>query len=84
MNNDGRVPQLPYDEISGAIGDDATAKAELDALHAQLQQPSPNRAQVEGHVDRLRGVRDAGARVANWFDDPETQRWIMTITDAGL
>jgi hypothetical protein len=49
-----------------------------------LDDPKPDPARVRGYVDALRGVRDAEARIANWFDDPETQRWIMTITDAGL
>jgi hypothetical protein len=77
-------PQLPYDELHAAIGSDPAARSELDALRAHLDDPKPDPARVRGHVDALRGVRDVEARIANWFDDPETQRWIMTITEAGL
>jgi hypothetical protein len=76
-------PQLPYDELHAAISDPA-ARTELEALRAHLNDPKPDPERVRGHVDALRGVRDVEARIANWFDDPETQRWIMTITDAGL
>lgn len=77
-------PQLPYDELDAAIGTDQAARTELDALRAHLDDPEPAPAQVRRHVDALRGVRDIEARIANWFDDPETQRWFMTISDAGL
>jgi hypothetical protein len=77
-------PALPYDELHAALGDDPVARNELEGLRAHLATPTPDAQQVRRHVDALRGVRDAEARIANWWDDPETQRWIMTITDAGL
>jgi hypothetical protein len=82
MNDQG--PNFPYDDLHAAIGDDAGAKANLDALRAHLDQPSPDPAAVQTHVDALRGVRDAEARIANWWDDPKTQLWIKGLTDAGL
>ena len=65
MNDDGRpaTPMLPYDELRSAIGDDPSARNELDAL---------------------RGIHDAEARVANWWDDPLTQTWFKALGDAGL
>ena len=85
MQNDKRpaVP-LPYEDLRDAIGDDAGARGELDALHAHLEGDVHDREQIAAHVDKLRGVREAGARIANWFDHPDTQRWFMTIADAGL
>jgi hypothetical protein len=86
MNDEGGSPrpQFPYDELHAAIGADPAARNELDALRAHLEHPTPDPAQLQGHVDALRGVRDAEARIANWWDDPATQRWVMTITNAGL
>jgi hypothetical protein len=78
------TPALPYDELSAAIGDDSDARRELEGLRAQLAGPAPDPARIRGHVDSLRGVRDVEARVANWWDDPETQRWVMFFTDAGI
>jgi hypothetical protein len=77
-------PHLPYDELHAAIGDDPGARRELEGLRANLEGPTPDAARVQGHVDALRGVRDVEARIANWWDDPETQRWVMFVTDAGL
>jgi hypothetical protein len=87
MMNDPKppgAPLLPYDDLRHAAGDDASAQRELDALHQHLAATQPDPAQIRGHVDALRGVRDVEARIANWWDDPETQRWIKAITDAGL
>jgi hypothetical protein len=75
---------LPYDDLRSAIGDDAAARSELDALHAHLGEPHPDPERIVRHIDALRGVRDAEARVANWWDDPLTQRWIKSLSDAGL
>lgn len=77
-------PQLPYEELHAAIGDDASARRELESLREHLDAPQPDPARVRGHVDALRGVRDVEARIANWWDDPSTQRWILFLTDAGL
>jgi hypothetical protein len=86
MNDPNRpgAPLLPYDELRHAVGDDPSAQGELDALHAHLAASEPDPARIRGHVDALRGVRDAEARIANWWDDPVTQRWIKAISDAGL
>jgi hypothetical protein len=35
-------------------------------------------------VDVLRGIRTLEARIANWWDDPMTQRWIKSLSDTGL
>jgi hypothetical protein len=86
MNDDGRptTPMLPYDELRSAIGDDPAARGELDALRAHLDEPHPDPQRIAGHVDALRGVRDAEARLANWWDDPHTQGWLKALGDAGL
>jgi hypothetical protein len=84
MTDQDRPPQLPYDELHAALGENAAARTELEALRAHLNEPVPDAERIRGHVDALRGVHDAEARIANWWDNPETQRWIMTITNAGL
>ncbi|HTJ28434.1 MAG TPA: hypothetical protein VMA36_19910 [Candidatus Limnocylindria bacterium] len=79
-----QVPHPPYDELREAAGDDARAHADVDALQAQLARPAPNPEAVRAHAGRLRAIPVLEARIANWWDDPETQRWIKAITDAGL
>jgi hypothetical protein len=86
MNDDARpaTPALPYDDLRSALGDDPAARTELDALHAHLGEPHPDPVRIKSHVDALRGVREAEAHVANWWDDPVTQSWIKALGDAGL
>jgi hypothetical protein len=86
MNDERRhvTPLLPYDDLRTSIGDDPAARAELDALHAHLAEPNPDPARITGHVDALRGVHDAEARLANWWDDPAVQGWLKSLGDAGL
>jgi len=84
MSDHGRPPNFPYDDLRSALGSDPAARRELDALLEHLEAGAPDPARIRGHVDALRGVHDAEARIANWWDDPETQRWIMAITSAGL
>lgn len=82
--NDPQRPPFPYDELRTAIGDDPAARSELESLHTHLNDPKPDRDRLAGHVDALRAVRDAEARIANWWDDPATQRWVKAVTDIGL
>jgi hypothetical protein len=87
MNDDSSrpgVPHPPYDELRTAAGDDASAARSVDALHAELHADEPDRAAVAHHAGLLRGIPVLEARIANWWDDPDTQRWVKAITDAGL
>lgn len=88
MNENDRerqaIPHPPYEDLRAAAGSDADARARVDALHAEMHAPEPNPAAVEEHASRLRGVSVLEARIANWWDDPNTQRWVKAISDANL
>jgi uncharacterized small protein (DUF1192 family) len=56
----------------------------IDRLRAELAKPTPSRAALEGHVGRLRSVRELEAIVANWWDSPPVQRIIADLTQIGL
>lgn len=88
MNENDREPQAiphpPYEDLRAAAGSDADARAQVDALHAEMHAAEPNPAAVEEHASRLRGVGVLEARIANWWDDPNTQRWVKAISDANL
>jgi hypothetical protein len=81
---DPQVPHPPYDELRAALGTDEPAQADVDALQAHLTEPNPDAAAVSAQAGRLRAIPVLEARIANWWDAPETQRWIKAITDAGL
>ena len=78
------VPHPPYDELRAAAGDHPQAGESVDALQAELHADEPDPAAVRHHTGILRGVPVLEARIANWWDDPNTQRWVKAITDAGL
>ncbi|MBV8580283.1 MAG: hypothetical protein JO225_04370 [Candidatus Eremiobacteraeota bacterium] len=78
------VPHPPYDELRAAAGADARAAASVDALEAELDADAPDPAAVQRHAAVLRGFPVLEARIANWWDAPDTQRWVKAITDAGL
>ena len=77
-------PHPPYDEIRAAAAGDEQAEQSVDALHAELHAEEPDPVTVERHATVLRGIPVLEARIANWWDDPNTQRWVKAITDAGL
>ncbi len=70
---------LDYDTIDADLNPEQ--RAELAALRAQVEHDFPNGERVRGHVNAL---RTAEARIANWFDSPETQRWLLALSDTGL
>ena len=86
MNDSGLpdTPHPPYDEMRTAAAADPQATQSVDALHAELHAAEPDPAAVERHATFLRGIPVLEARIANWWDDPDTQRWVKAITDAGL
>ncbi len=81
---DPQAPHPPYDELRSALGEHPEGHAAVDALQAELHAEQPDRAAVSAHASRLRGIPVLEARIANWWDDPNTQRWVKAITDAGL
>jgi hypothetical protein len=81
---DQERPALPYDALSAAVADDERARTELDALRTHVHGDAPDPERIAGHVDALRGVKDAEAHLLNWWDDPRTQRWFKALGDAGL
>lgn len=60
------------------------AHATIDALHGEIGARAPNRRSIEKHVTRLRALPELEAAVANWWDDPKTQRFIADLSQIGL
>jgi hypothetical protein len=84
MSDPDPVPHPPYDALRTAAGDDAATKQTVDALQAEMHAPKPDPAAVRRHVSALRSIPVLEARIANWWDDPDTQRWVLFLTDSGL
>jgi len=80
----GTVPHPPYEDLRTAAGDDPAIKQSVDALQAEMRAPKPDPAAVRRYASALRAIPVLEARIANWWDDPDTQRWVLFITDSGL
>ena len=85
MDENGQpVPHPPYDELRAALGEDARENRAVEDLRAELSAPQPDRAAVTEHANRLRAIPVLEARIANWWDSPGTQSWLLAITNANL
>ena len=78
------VPHPPYDDLRRDLGSDAKALAAVDDLHASLNAEKPHAPTIRAHVDRLRGIKDAEARIAGWYESPTVQEWLMGLSAGGL
>jgi hypothetical protein len=74
---------FPADELRSAAAHD-DARGAVDALHAELQSATPDPAQIEGHVARLRGWSDLVGTLERWYLDPRTQLFMQDLNAAGL
>jgi hypothetical protein len=77
-------PTFPRDELHAALPRGHAAHATIDRLHAELQRPAPDLQTVREHVGVLRAFPELEARIANWWDDPKTQRLIADLGQIGL
>ena len=75
---------LPLERLREALPEDHAAHATIDALGAEVAKPAPNRQAIERHVGRLRSLRGLEAAIANWWDEPATQRFITYLNQIGL
>jgi hypothetical protein len=75
---------LPLQELHAALPVKHPAHTTIDDLHAELQAPKPDTRAIQMHVGRLRALPELEAVVANWWDDPKTQRFIVYLGQIGL
>lgn len=75
---------LPHDRLHEALPRGHDAHAAIDRLHQEMQSPSPDAQAIERHVGALRAIPELEAIVANWWDDPRTQRFVGTLGQIGL
>jgi hypothetical protein len=77
-------PLLPHQHLHAALPQAHSAHATIDQLRAEIESAAPNRQTIEGHVRTLRALPELEAAVANWWDDPKTQRFIAYLSQIGL
>lgn len=72
-------PGLPHADLHAALPDEHHAHDTIDALHDEINKESPHGPTIEKHVNTLRGLPELEAIVANWWDDPRTQRFVDVL-----
>lgn len=77
-------PVLPHTDLHASLPEGHRAHTTIDALHAELKAPKPNRQSIETHVHSLRELPELEAAIANWWDSPRTQRFVANLNQIGL
>ncbi len=72
-------PDLPHADLHAALPDDHHAHGTIDELRGEIDKGAPHRPTIEKHVSTLRAIPQLEAIVANWWDDPKTQRFIAIL-----
>jgi hypothetical protein len=75
---------FPREKLHAALSEDHAAHETIDRLHAELTRSSPNPSAVRERVASLRAIPEIEATIANWWDDPKTQRIIADLGQIGL
>lgn len=75
---------LPHEDLHAALPEPHEAHETVNALHAEIQKPAPNRQAIEQHVHRLRLLPEIEAVVVTWWDDPRTQRFLSDLAQIGV
>ena len=60
------------------------AHSTIDALHAEMRSPSPDRDKIAAHVGELRGIPELEARFVSWWERPAIQRIVGDLGQIGL
>jgi hypothetical protein len=75
---------LPREDLHAALPAGHVAHASIDELHSAMEGRAPDRSSIERRIGHLRSFPELEAIVANWWDDPKTQRFIANLSQIGL
>jgi len=75
---------LLREQLHAALPDEHTAHSTIDDLHSEINGNAPDARAIEHHVGALRAFPELEAILANWWDDPKTQRFIAGLGQIGL
>ncbi|MFY9666184.1 MAG: hypothetical protein WAL67_17535 [Candidatus Cybelea sp.] len=75
---------LLREQLHAALPEGHAAHPTVEQLHSEIKASAPNARAIEHHVGALRAFPELEAIVANWWDDPRTQRFIAGLGQIGL
>jgi hypothetical protein len=70
--------------LHGALPQGHEAHSTIDDLHKEVKDGAPDRPSIENHVAKLRSIPELEAIIANWWDNPQTQRFVWSLSQGGL
>ena len=77
-------PDLPREQLHAALPEGHEAHETIDRLHEEIASEAPRSTSIRGHVGALRSLPELEATIANWWDDPKTQRFVSYLGQIGL
>jgi hypothetical protein len=69
--------------LHAALPPEHPAHSTIDALHAEMRSPSPDRGKIEKHVGHLRGIPELEAAILSWWEKPTVQRIVADLGQIG-
>jgi hypothetical protein len=82
--NQELLATFPAETLHQALPRSHGAHATIDQLKAELSKTTPNAAALKQHVTSLRSVREIEPVLADWWDNPITQRIVFGLSHLGL
>jgi hypothetical protein len=78
------LPIQKLQQVRDVLPQGHAAHATIDQLQNEMQRPNPDPSSIEKHVGILRSLPELEATIANWWDDPQTQRYVWSLSQGGL
>jgi len=77
-------PSLPDEDLHAALPEGHSAHTTIDDLNTEIDRDVPSHQAIQKHVAKLRSLPELEAIIANWWDDPQTQRFVWSLNQGGL
>ncbi|MDQ2908955.1 MAG: hypothetical protein M3R44_06340 [Candidatus Eremiobacteraeota bacterium] len=74
-------PDFPYESFAT---DDPEHRAALDAFHREYGNPTPNRAELDEHAERVRAAPGLVGDFERWWLSPRVQAFISELNATGI
>lgn len=75
---------LPHKDLHASLPPEHAGHATIDSLRAEIEGSAPDRGSIEQHVGKLRALPEVEATITNWWENPNTQRFISNLNQIGL
>lgn len=78
------MADFPKERLHAALPPEHPAHATVDELGLEIEKSEPSSSAIKERVGVLRSIPELEATIANWWDNPVTQRVIDDLVKIGL